>query len=68
LRPIGGTARIWSLYELLAEAIRTGAESIPEAFVIVDEAGRILKEVSFETLIPKAFEVDAFEVDAFASH
>jgi hypothetical protein len=52
----------------LAEAIRTGAESIPEAFVIVDEAGRILKEVSFETLIPKAFEVDAFEVDAFASH
>jgi hypothetical protein len=53
LRPIGGTARIWSLFELLAEAIRTGAESIPEAFVIVDEAGRTLEEVSFETLIPK---------------
>jgi Domain of unknown function (DUF6894) len=39
--------------EILAEAVKAGANTVPEALVIADEAGRALEIVPFEILIPK---------------
>jgi hypothetical protein len=39
---------------ILAEAIRFGNETIPEAFVIADSEGRELDTVPLTTVLPKA--------------
>jgi hypothetical protein len=41
--------------ELLAEAIKTGQPSVPDAFVIADESGRALDVIPLEMLLPKPF-------------
>jgi hypothetical protein len=41
--------------ELLAEAIKTGQPSVPDAFVIADQAGRALDIIPLEMLLPKSF-------------
>jgi hypothetical protein len=38
--------------ELLAEAIRSGRQKVPDAFVIADESGRTLDTVLLATLLP----------------
>jgi hypothetical protein len=39
----------------LAEAIKTGQPSVPDAFVIADQAGRALDIIPLEMLLPKSF-------------
>jgi hypothetical protein len=39
--------------ESLAGAIRAGYTSVPEAFVIMDEAGRMLETVPLATVLPE---------------
>jgi hypothetical protein len=41
--------------ELLAEAIKTGQPSIPNAFVIADEVGHALDIIPLEMFLPKPF-------------
>jgi hypothetical protein len=38
--------------ELLAEAIRSGRQKVPDAFVIADESGRTLDTILLATLLP----------------
>jgi hypothetical protein len=38
--------------ELLAEAIRSGRQKVPDAFVIADESGRTLDTVLLAALLP----------------
>ena len=38
---------------ILADAIRSGAENIPEAFVIADSEGRELETVHFAVVLPE---------------
>jgi hypothetical protein len=40
--------------EMLAEAIKTGRDTIPEAFIIADEHGREVDTVLLATLLPKS--------------
>jgi hypothetical protein len=42
-----------SARELLSEAIKYGRETVPEAFVIADEAGRKLDVVPLALVLPK---------------
>ena len=39
--------------ELLAEAIKTGRDIIPDAFIVTDEHGREVDTVLLATLLPK---------------
>jgi hypothetical protein len=39
--------------EILADAIRAGRDDVPEAFVIADEAGRIVETVPLVAVMPK---------------
>jgi hypothetical protein len=39
--------------ELLAEAIRSGRQRVPDAFVIADESGRTLDTVLLAALLPE---------------
>jgi hypothetical protein len=39
--------------ELLAEAIRSGRQKVPDAFVIADESGRTLDTVLLVALLPE---------------
>jgi hypothetical protein len=39
--------------ELLAEAIRSGQQKVPDAFVIADESGRTLDTVLLAALLPE---------------
>jgi hypothetical protein len=41
--------------ELLAEAIFAGKERVPDAFVIADDAGRVVETVPFIAVLPKPF-------------
>jgi hypothetical protein len=41
--------------ELLAEAIKTGRPSVPDALVITDEAGHEVDTVPLQMLLPKPF-------------
>jgi hypothetical protein len=40
--------------ELLAEAIRSGREEVPEVFVIADEQGRALDTIPLIAALPSA--------------
>jgi hypothetical protein len=40
---------------ILADAIRSGTENIPEAFVIADSAGRELETVHLAMVLPERF-------------
>ena len=40
---------------ILAEAIRSGAKNIPEAFVIADSEGRELETVNLAVVLPERF-------------
>jgi Domain of unknown function (DUF6894) len=40
--------------ELLAEAIRSGRQKVPDAFVIADESGRTLDTVLLAALLPES--------------
>ena len=44
---------VLSARELLAEAIKSGKQTVPEAFVIADEAGRSLATVPLATVLPR---------------
>jgi hypothetical protein len=46
-----------SAREMLAAAIKAGREDVPEAFVIVDEAGRTVATVPLAAALPKALKV-----------
>ncbi|NOJ40336.1 DUF6894 family protein [Bradyrhizobium australiense] len=39
--------------DLLADAIKTGKDTVPDAFVIADEQGREIATLLFETVLPK---------------
>ena len=39
--------------DLLAEAIRSGKERVPDAFVIADEAGRAIGTLPLAAVLPK---------------
>jgi hypothetical protein len=39
--------------ELLAEAVKTGSDTIPDAFIVTDEHGREVDTVLLATLLPK---------------
>jgi hypothetical protein len=41
--------------QLLAEAIKSGRERVPDAFVIADEAGRAIETVPLAAVLPKPF-------------
>ncbi|WP_257784726.1 hypothetical protein [Bradyrhizobium icense] len=38
---------------MLAEAIKTGGHTIPDAFIVADEHGREIDTVLLATLLPK---------------
>ena len=38
--------------EIVAEAIKSGAQELPDGFLIEDEAGRALKTVPFAMVLP----------------
>jgi hypothetical protein len=40
--------------ELLAEAIKNGKQKVPDAFVIVDEAGQALETLLLSSLLPRS--------------
>ena len=40
--------------ELLAEAIRAGLDTVPEAFVIADEQARLVETLPFIAALPKS--------------
>jgi hypothetical protein len=40
--------------ELLAEAIKSGKEQVPDALVVVDETGRAIETVPLAIVLPKA--------------
>lgn len=42
-----------SARQILADAIRSGSEAVPEAFVIADSEGRELETVPFAVVLPK---------------
>jgi hypothetical protein len=42
-----------SARELLADAIRWGKDTVPEAFVIADERGRKIATLPLEALLPE---------------
>ena len=42
-----------SARELLANAIKSGKDTVPEAFVIADEQGREIATLPLEALLPK---------------
>jgi hypothetical protein len=42
-----------SAREILAAAIKAGREDVPEAFVIMDEAGRTVETVPLAAVLPK---------------
>jgi hypothetical protein len=44
---------VLSARELLAEAIRSGNQKVPDAFVIVDEDGRTLDTVLLAAVLPE---------------
>jgi hypothetical protein len=44
---------IQSAREILAGAIRAGYTSVPDAVVIIDEAGRLLETVRLATVLPE---------------
>jgi len=46
-----------SARELLAEAVHTGKDDVPDAFVIADEAGRTVCTLPFFSVLPKRFRV-----------
>ena len=41
--------------ELLADAIKTGRRTVPDALVVTDEAGREVDTVTLQMLLPKLF-------------
>jgi len=41
--------------ELLAEAMKSGKEWVPDAFVIADEAGCAIETVAIAALLPRRF-------------
>jgi uncharacterized protein DUF6894 len=41
--------------ELLAEAIKSGKQTVPDAFVIADDEGRALDTVSLAAVLPEPF-------------
>jgi hypothetical protein len=40
--------------ELLAEAIKNGKQKVPDAFVIVDEAGQALETLLLSSVLPRS--------------
>ena len=44
-----------SARELLAEAIKSGKQTVPEAFVIADDEGRALDTISLAAVLPAPF-------------
>jgi hypothetical protein len=55
--PDGDAARqeaLLSARQILAEAIKSGKEDTPEAFVIADSDGRELQTVPFNSVLPKS--------------
>ena len=42
-----------SARELLADAIKSGKDTVPEAFVIADEQGREIATLRLEALVPE---------------
>ena len=44
-----------SAREMLADAIKSGKESVPDAFVIADEEGRTLETLSLSAVLPELF-------------
>ena len=42
-----------SARELLADAIKSGKDTVPEAFVIADEQGREIATLPLEALVPE---------------
>jgi hypothetical protein len=45
---------ILSARELLAEAIKSGKQRVPDAFVIADESGRALDTVPLAAVLPQS--------------
>ena len=43
-----------SARELLADAIKSGKDTVPEAFVIADERGRKIATLPLEALLPES--------------
>jgi hypothetical protein len=39
--------------EILAEAIKTGKERVPDALVVTDESGRAIETVRIATVLPR---------------
>lgn len=46
-----------SARQIMADAIRSGNENIPEAFVIADSEGRELETVPLAVVLPKRFKL-----------
>jgi hypothetical protein len=44
-----------SAREMLADAIKSGRERVPEAFVITDEEGRTLDTLPLSAVLPESF-------------
>jgi hypothetical protein len=42
--------------ELLVEAIKSGKQTVPEAFVIADDEGRALDTISLAAVLPAPFD------------